>query len=119
MENFDDSDVIPDLVDIVDNRPPISSLVVENTIVKTVPVTIVTGFLGAGKTTFLNFILTEQHEKKIAVILNEFGEGKLEFYSALSLYTPNPCALLFKKKQEVFLRKALLWGHKVTCMKNG
>jgi predicted AAA+ superfamily ATPase len=118
MENFDDSDVIPDLVDIVDNRPPLSSLVVENTIVKTVPVTIVTGFLGAGKTTFLNFILTEQHEKKIAVILNEFGEGKLEFYSALYLYTPNPCALLFKK-QEVFLRKALLWGHKVTCMKNG
>jgi hypothetical protein len=56
MENFDDSDVIPDLVDIVDNRPPISSLVVENTIVKTVPVTIVTGFLGAGKTTFLHFI---------------------------------------------------------------
>ncbi|XP_046448156.1 COBW domain-containing protein 1-like isoform X1 [Daphnia pulex] len=77
MENFDDSDAIPDLVDIVDDRPPISSLVVENTIVKTVPVTIVTGFLGAGKTTFLNFILTEQHEKKIAVILNEFGEGSV------------------------------------------
>lgn len=31
--------------------------------------------LGAGKTTLLNYILTEQHEKKIAVILNEFGEG--------------------------------------------
>ncbi|EFX65428.1 hypothetical protein DAPPUDRAFT_65487, partial [Daphnia pulex] len=38
-------------------------------------VTIVTGFLGAGKTAFLNFLLTEQHEKLIAVILNEFGEG--------------------------------------------
>jgi len=32
--------------------------------------------LGAGKTTLLNYILTEQHQKKIAVILNEFGEGK-------------------------------------------
>ena len=31
--------------------------------------------IGAGKTTLLNYILTEQHEKKIAVILNEFGEG--------------------------------------------
>ena len=32
--------------------------------------------LGAGKTTLLNYILTEQHHKKIAVILNEFGEGR-------------------------------------------
>lgn len=32
--------------------------------------------IGAGKTTLLNYILTEQHQKKIAVILNEFGEGK-------------------------------------------
>lgn len=42
---------------------------------KKIPVTIITGFLGAGKTTLLNYILTEQHNKKIAVILNEFGEG--------------------------------------------
>uniref|UniRef100_A0A8C0BZC4 CobW C-terminal domain-containing protein n=1 Tax=Buteo japonicus TaxID=224669 RepID=A0A8C0BZC4_9AVES len=28
-----------------------------------------------GKTTLLNYILTEQHNKRIAVILNEFGEG--------------------------------------------
>eukprot|EP01090_Pellita_catalonica_P021506 TRINITY_DN8073_c0_g1_i1.p1 TRINITY_DN8073_c0_g1~~TRINITY_DN8073_c0_g1_i1.p1 ORF type:complete len:372 (-),score=73.59 TRINITY_DN8073_c0_g1_i1:126-1208(-) len=38
-----------------------------------VPVTIITGFLGAGKTTFLNRILTEKHGKRIAVIQNEFG----------------------------------------------
>lgn len=31
-----------------------------------------------GKTTLLNYVLTEQHNKKIAVILNEFGEGSIE-----------------------------------------
>ncbi len=39
-----------------------------------VPVTIITGFLGAGKTTLVNRILTEQHGKKLAVIENEFGK---------------------------------------------
>jgi len=43
-----------------------------------VPVTITTGQLGSGKTTLLNYVLTEQHSKKIAVILNEFGEGKID-----------------------------------------
>ncbi|XP_059825930.1 zinc-regulated GTPase metalloprotein activator 1 isoform X1 [Hypanus sabinus] len=42
-----------------------------------IPVTIITGYLGAGKTTLLNYILTEQHNKRIAVILNEFGEGSV------------------------------------------
>src|SRR5262245_63915155 len=39
-----------------------------------VPVTVLSGFLGAGKTTQLNHILTAQHGKRIAVIENEFGE---------------------------------------------
>ena len=40
-----------------------------------IPVTVITGYLGAGKSTLLNYILTEEHQKRIAVIVNEFGEG--------------------------------------------
>ena len=34
----------------------------------------VTGFLGSGKTTFLNYVLSAEHGLRIAVIENEFGE---------------------------------------------
>ncbi|WP_235821732.1 CobW family GTP-binding protein [Gottfriedia acidiceleris] len=39
-----------------------------------IPVTVLTGFLGAGKTTLLNRILSKKIDRKIAVIVNEFGE---------------------------------------------
>ena len=45
---------------------------------KYIPVTVVTGFLGSGKTTLINRILSENHGRKIAVIVNEFGEVSID-----------------------------------------
>lgn len=42
------------------------------------PVVVLTGYLGAGKTTLLNYLLTIQTNKKVAVIVNEFGEAGID-----------------------------------------
>jgi G3E family GTPase len=55
-----------------------------------IPVTILTGFLGAGKTTILNRILTEPHGHRIAVIENEFGEIGIDH------------ALVLNSEEEIF-----------------
>lgn len=46
-----------------------------NTVAKNkIPTTIITGFLGSGKTTLVRHILQNANGRKIAVIVNEFGE---------------------------------------------
>lgn len=43
-----------------------------------IPVSIITGFLGAGKTTLINHILKEDHGQAVAVIINEYGEESID-----------------------------------------
>jgi cobalamin biosynthesis protein CobW len=39
-----------------------------------IPATIVTGFLGAGKTTLIRHVLETAHDRRLALVINEFGD---------------------------------------------
>ena len=43
-----------------------------------VPCTVVTGFLGAGKTTLIRNVLEGAHGKRLAIIVNEFGDAGID-----------------------------------------
>lgn len=71
---------VPALVDVAvanSDEDPVRSATTQlrDSNLAKVPLTIVTGYLGAGKTTLVNYVLKAQHGKKIAVILNEFGDS--------------------------------------------
>ena len=59
------------------------------------PFTIVTGFLGAGKTTLINYILNEQREKRPSSSVLEDGSSSLHLrpgvlYGARAVSSPPP-----------------------------
>jgi G3E family GTPase len=64
-------------------RPAVAAMINNINILKA-SVIIVTGFLGAGKTTLINRILTADHGRKIAVITNEFGEVGIDHHLLLA-----------------------------------
>lgn len=45
---------------------------------KIVPITLLTGYLGAGKTTLINHVLNNQEGFKVAVIVNDIGEVNID-----------------------------------------
>lgn len=42
--------------------------------VRKIPTTVITGFLGAGKTTLVRYLLENNRGKRIALVINEFGD---------------------------------------------
>ena len=45
---------------------------------KIIPITVLTGYLGAGKTTLINHVLNNQEGYKVAVIVNDIGEINID-----------------------------------------
>ena len=43
-----------------------------------VPCTVITGFLGSGKTTLIRHVLENAKGKRLAIIVNEFGDVGIE-----------------------------------------
>ncbi|TRX02108.1 CobW family GTP-binding protein [Candidatus Methylobacter oryzae] len=43
-----------------------------------IPVTIVTGFLGSGKTTLLGSLIKNRQSRRLAILINEFGEVSID-----------------------------------------
>ena len=43
-----------------------------------IPVTVVAGFLGAGKTTMVNQVLQGEHGRRLAVLVNDFGSINID-----------------------------------------
>ena len=49
-----------------------------NSNISPIPVTIIGGFLGSGKTSLLNHIINNTRGKRFAVLVNDFGEINID-----------------------------------------
>ena len=82
-----------------------------------VPVTILTGYLGSGKTTFVNYLLNEDHGHKFAIIENEFGEVGIDDALVLQsneevIEMMNGCICCTVREDLIVTIKKLLETHK-------
>jgi len=78
---MDSDEDCPDLIDVSNKNKNSSNKGYE--ITQKVPVTIITGHLGSGKTTLLNYVLNEQHNKKVIQELQNQLLNKISFVQFL------------------------------------
>lgn len=82
------------------------------------PVTILTGFLGAGKTTFLNEYIQYNKQSKPAIIENEFGDegidGGLIIAPEADIFEFNNGCLCCNLNDDLFDVLESLWSRKAT-----
>ncbi|MFM2151703.1 MAG: hypothetical protein RL199_138 [Pseudomonadota bacterium] len=74
------------------------------------PVTIVTGFLGAGKTTLVRRLLKAPHGLSIGLVLNEFGQAGIDAVDAAEkafVELPEGCACCLRNPDLVAAMEAL------------
>ena len=69
---------LPMLRGVTEGEGCISLIEIKLTSIKKIAVTIITGFLGAGKTTFINALLKSNTDKHFALVENEFGEVSID-----------------------------------------
>ena len=43
-----------------------------------IPVTVIGGYLGSGKTTLINNVISEDHGLKLALLINDFGDINID-----------------------------------------
>ena len=43
-----------------------------------IPVTVIGGYLGSGKTTLINKVISEDHGLKLALLINDFGDVNID-----------------------------------------
>ena len=83
-----------------------------------VPCTIVTGFLGAGKTTLVRHVLENAGGRRLAVIVNEFGDVGIDG-DVLTGANVRRCPVLYPqttRRSPRLTRLDASWYRKETCL---